>query len=216
MSGTVPPIPPPLGTNSGNAASPNICTITKAMWNDLILAHQEPSDRRDTKIAALRLKFNAFKALEAEVNATFVNSLPRKWLSMSQTQRANNSIKSDSLATLFGKYNYEEGLIDQIYELETSRFSIQASSSKALISNTHLQDNNSYVEEDTRSNSEFLADLNDEFHDKALFSNQKSFYKRSRRDEESVSSDDERDTRVKEFMSIAEDEPSVGKTDARS
>ncbi|GJR35134.1 hypothetical protein Tco_1210818 [Tanacetum coccineum] len=131
-------------------------------------------------------------------------------------------------------------------------------------------DNNSYVEEDTRSNSEFLADLNDEFHDRALFANQKSFYKRSRRvgsakkpmdksnetffacgklgkykglkaeidiitkkidamskgksekglvaesfdwDEKSVSSDDEGVTRVKAFMAIAEDEPSVGKTD---
>ncbi|GKB02445.1 hypothetical protein Tco_0830534 [Tanacetum coccineum] len=303
MFGTVPSIPPPLGTNFGshvtnvldfdiedfsswkdrflvylNGLEPYLLEVLEnkplmPMWNDLILAHEGPSDRRDTKIAALRLKFNAFKALEAEVNATFVNNLPRKWLSMSQTQRANNSIKNDSLATLFGKYNYEEGLIDQIYELETSRFSIQASSSKALISNTHLQDNNSYVEEDTRSNSEFLADLNDEFHDKALFSNQKSFYKRSRRvgsakkpmdksnetffaygklgkykglkaeidiitkkidamskgksekglvaesfdwDEKSVSSDDEGVTRVKAFMAIAEDEPSVGKADARS
>ncbi|GJV65080.1 hypothetical protein Tco_1475908 [Tanacetum coccineum] len=72
---------------------------------------------------------------QAEVNATFVNSLLRKWLSMKQTQRENNSIKNDSLATLYGKYNYEEGLIDQIYESETQRFTIQASSSKALISN---------------------------------------------------------------------------------
>ncbi|GJR30296.1 retrovirus-related pol polyprotein from transposon TNT 1-94 [Tanacetum coccineum] len=119
------------------------CKTAKEMWNDLILAHEGPSDTRDTKIAALRLKFNAFKSLEgekvngtftrlkcllndlenngvtipqAEVNATFVNSLPRKWLSMNQTQRANNSIKNDSLATLYGKYNYEEGLIDQIYD----------------------------------------------------------------------------------------------------
>ncbi|GKC61475.1 retrovirus-related pol polyprotein from transposon TNT 1-94 [Tanacetum coccineum] len=135
------------------------------MWNDLILAHEGPSNTRDTKIAAMRLKFNAFKALEgekvmgtftrlkcllnylenngfiipqAEVNATFVNSLPRKWLSMNQTQRANNSIKNDSLATLYGKYNYEEGLIDEIYESETQRFTIQTLSSKALISNNQF------------------------------------------------------------------------------
>ncbi|GJW65329.1 hypothetical protein Tco_0117213 [Tanacetum coccineum] len=103
------------------------CKIAKAMWNDLILAYEGPSDTKYTKIAALRLKFNAFKALEGvkvngtytrlkcllndlknngvtipspEVNATFVNSLPRKWLSMNQTQRANNSIKNKSLATL--------------------------------------------------------------------------------------------------------------------
>ncbi|GKC21816.1 hypothetical protein Tco_1023966 [Tanacetum coccineum] len=178
------------------------------MWNDLILAHKGPPDTRDTKIASLRLKFNAFKSLEgekvngtftrlkcllndlenndvtipqAEVNATFVNCLPRKWLSMNQTQRANNSIKNDSLATLYGKYNYKEGLIDQIYESETQRFTIPASSSKALISNHQFQDSDSDVEEDQRTINEFMADLNAEYHERALLVNQKRFYKRSGR-----------------------------------
>ncbi|GKA02080.1 hypothetical protein Tco_0674745 [Tanacetum coccineum] len=148
MSGTVPPIPPPLGTNTGNPSSPNRvdtiptdntnntttnnvaqnvndenllqlldsrggshvtnvlefdkedftswivrrlanqdkrlksiiisclpndvtksvikCQTAKAMWNDLILAHEGPSDTRETKIAALRLKFNVFKSHEGE------------------------------------------------------------------------------------------------------------------------------------------------------
>ncbi|GKA94811.1 hypothetical protein Tco_0816849 [Tanacetum coccineum] len=239
------------------------CTTTKAMWTDLVLAHEGPSDTRDTKIAALRLKFNVFKPHkgekvngtftrlkcllndlenngvsipEAKVNDMFVNSLPKKWLSMNQTQRANNSIKNDSLATLYGKYNYEEGVMYQIYKSESTRFSIQASNSKALISNTYLQDNNADVEEDTRSNSEFLADLNAEFHDRALLTNQKRFYKRPGRvgstkkpmdksnetnfayskDEESVSSDNKGVTKVKAFMAIDEDESSVGKADARS
>ncbi|GJV25801.1 hypothetical protein Tco_1378496 [Tanacetum coccineum] len=174
------------------------CKTVKEMWNDLILAHEGPFDIRDTKITALRLKFNAFKSLEgekvngtftrlkcllndlenngvtipqAEVNATFVNSLPRKWLSMNQTQRANNSIKNYSLATLYGKYNYEEGLIDQIYESETQRFTIQASSSKALISNHQFQDSDSDVEEDQMTNNEFMADLNAEYHERALLEN---------------------------------------------
>ncbi|GKC84569.1 hypothetical protein Tco_1140286, partial [Tanacetum coccineum] len=268
----------------------------KAMWNDLILAHEGPSDTRDTKIAAIRLKFNSFKALEgekvngtftrlkcllndlenngaiipqAEVNATFVNSLSRKWLSMNQTQRANNSIKNDNLATMYGKYNYKEGLIDQIYD-------------------------DSDVEEDLRSNTEFISDLNAEYHERALLANQKRFYKRSRRvgtarnlmdktneicfacgkqgtlseridnhqkdykrkykglkakiavltkkinamskgtgekglknenglvaelfdsDEEFVSLEDEGTTKVKAFMAITEEEPYVGKADARS
>ncbi|GKE49490.1 hypothetical protein Tco_1480748 [Tanacetum coccineum] len=144
------------------------CKTAKEMWNDLILAHKGPFDTRDTKIATLRLKFNAFKPLKAEVDATFVNSLPRKWLSMNQTQRANNSIKNDSLATLYGKYNYKEGLTDQIYESETQRFSIQASSSKALISNTQFQDSDSDVKEDQRTSNEFMADLNAEYHERAL------------------------------------------------
>nr|GEV80082.1 hypothetical protein [Tanacetum cinerariifolium] len=180
------------------------CKTAKEIWNDLILAHEGPSDIKDTKIAALRLKFYAFKSLEgekvngtrlkcllndlenngviipqAEVNATFVNRLPRKWLSMNQTQRANNSIKNDCLATLYGKYNYEEGLIDQIYESETQRFTIQASCSKALISNRQFQDTDSDVEEDQRTRNEFMADLNAECHETALLANQKRFYKRS-------------------------------------
>ncbi|GKD80683.1 hypothetical protein Tco_1347522 [Tanacetum coccineum] len=97
---------------------------------------------------------------------------------MNQTQRANNSIKNERLPTLFGTYNYEEELIDQIYESETKRFTIQSSTSKALISNTCSQDSDSDVEEDTRSSSEFLVDLNVEFHDRTLLTNQKRFYKR--------------------------------------
>ncbi|GJX13267.1 hypothetical protein Tco_0205025 [Tanacetum coccineum] len=252
------------------------------MWNDLILAHEGPSDTRDTKIIALRLKFNAFKSLEgekvnrtftrlkcllndlknngvcipqAEVNATFVNSLPRKWLSMNQTQRANNSIKNDSL------------------------------------------DSDSDVEEDQRTSNEFMTDLSAKYHERALLANQKRFYKRSGRvgsarkpldksketcfacgkldhfkkidykgkykglkaemvvltkriddmtkgkskkgkkekgnkekeksekgliaesfdwDDEFVSLDDEGSTKIRAFMAIADDEPSVGKADARS
>nr|GEZ58174.1 putative ribonuclease H-like domain-containing protein [Tanacetum cinerariifolium] len=146
----------------------------KQMWTELCLAYEGPSDTRDTKIATLRLKFNAFKALKGEkvngtytrlkcllndlknngiiisqskVNATFVNSLPRKWLSMNQTQRANNSIKNDSVAALYGKYHYEE-------------------------------DSDSDVEEDNITNNEFMAELNAEYHKRALLANQKRFYKR--------------------------------------
>ncbi|GJT94271.1 retrovirus-related pol polyprotein from transposon TNT 1-94 [Tanacetum coccineum] len=134
MSRIVPPIPPLPVTNPGNTRSPNkvdtfpkdntnntedftswkdsskaVCTTTQSIWDDLILAHKGPFDIRDTKITALRLKFNAFKALEGE------------------------------------------------------------------------KDSASDVEEDTRSNNKFLADLNAEFYDRGLLANQKRFYKRSRR-----------------------------------
>ncbi|GJR59166.1 hypothetical protein Tco_1501328 [Tanacetum coccineum] len=83
----------------------------KEMWTEVCLAYKGTFDTRDTKIAALRLKFNAFKALEgekvigtyarlkcllndlenngviisqSEINATFVNSLPRKWLGLAE------------------------------------------------------------------------------------------------------------------------------------
>ncbi|GKA30423.1 hypothetical protein Tco_0716728 [Tanacetum coccineum] len=177
------------------------CATAREMWNNLII--------RDTKIAALRLKFNAFKALEgekvketyhrleillnelenkdvkiphAEVNATFVNSPPKRWLGINQTPRANKVIKNDSLATL--------------------------STSKALISNTCFQESDLDVEEDTKSSSKLLANLNVEFHKRALLANQKRFYKRSGKDEGV--------TRVKAFMAITKDEPAVGKADAKS
>nr|GEW99856.1 hypothetical protein [Tanacetum cinerariifolium] len=78
------------------------------------------------------------------------------------------------------------------------------------------EDIDSNVEEDTMSSSEFLDDLYVEFRNIALLANQKRFYKRL---EELVlvgNHWDEGFTRVKAFTDIAEDEPAVGKTDARS
>ncbi|GJT72013.1 retrovirus-related pol polyprotein from transposon TNT 1-94 [Tanacetum coccineum] len=176
MSGTVPPIPSHLGSNPSN-------TALRIKFNAFKTLEGEKVNGTFTRLKCLLndLENKGVSISQAKVNVTFVNSLPRKWLSMNQTQKANNSIKNDSLATLYGKYNYKEGLIDHIYESKSSKFTIQASSSKALISNTHLQDSDSDVEEDTRSSSKFLADLNVEFHDRALLANQKRFYKRSGR-----------------------------------
>ncbi|GJW62541.1 hypothetical protein Tco_0111876 [Tanacetum coccineum] len=81
---------------------------------------------------------------------------------------------------------------------------------------SQVEDIDSDVEEDTKSSIEFLADLNLEFHDRVLLANQKRFYKRSRKDEELLSSKDEGTTTVKAFIAIAEDEPVMGKTNARS
>ncbi|GJW21313.1 hypothetical protein Tco_0031935 [Tanacetum coccineum] len=176
--------PLPKRQNQWSNAKSRLCKTIKEMWNDPILAREGPCDIRDTKIAALRLKFNAFKSLEGE------------------------------------KYN------------------------------------DSDVEEDQRTNNEFMANLNAEYHERALLANQKRFYKRSRRigsarkpidksketcfacgktrknekgksekgliaesfvwDEESVSSKDEGTTKIRDFMAIVEDEPSVGKADTRS
>ncbi|GJZ00758.1 retrovirus-related pol polyprotein from transposon TNT 1-94 [Tanacetum coccineum] len=188
MSGTIPPIPPPFGAMFGNwvayvnrvdtmpATTDPINTTNTTNVSQIIVdenlpqlldsrggshvtnvsafdkedftTNEGPSDTKDTKIAALVLSYD-------------FNSL--------------------SLATLYGKYNYEEGLIDQIYESETQRFTIQASSSKALISNHQFQDSDSDVEEDQRTSNEFMADLNAEYHERALLANQKRFYKRSGR-----------------------------------
>ncbi|GKB96725.1 hypothetical protein Tco_0982862, partial [Tanacetum coccineum] len=79
------------------------------------------------------------------------------------------------------------------------------------------KESDSDFEEDTISTKEFLAGLKQEFHDRALLANQKRFYKRSGR----VGSarkpmDKSNETCFASFMAIAEDEPAVGKADARS
>ncbi|GJY84202.1 hypothetical protein Tco_0497578 [Tanacetum coccineum] len=220
----------------------------KEMWTELCLAYEGPSDTRDTKIAALRLKFNAFKALDGEkVNGTYTQ-LKCLLNDLENNGRANNSIKNDSLAALYGKYHYEE--VTQMLKKTT----------EPTMNSWHA-----------------------EYHETALLANQKRFYKRSKRvgsarkpmdksketcfacgkpgkykglkakmavlsqsideptkgkndkgkgnkgksdkgliaelfdwNDESVSSEDEGTTKFKAFMAIAEDEPSVGKGDARS
>ncbi|GKE88347.1 hypothetical protein Tco_1565822, partial [Tanacetum coccineum] len=139
--------------------SKSMCKTVKSMWNDFILAHEGPSDIRDTKIVALRLKFNAFKSLEGEkVNGTFTRI---KYL---LNDLENNGVIIPQ---------------SEIYESETQRFTIQASSSKALISNNQFQDSDSDIKEDQRTSNEFMAYLKAEFHERALLANQKMFYKRS-------------------------------------
>ncbi|GKE66384.1 hypothetical protein Tco_1520545 [Tanacetum coccineum] len=279
MSGIIPPIPPPLfGTSSSNPSSPNVnrvdtmpntetmnslptINVSRSVDDDLLLP-QFLNSRGGSHITNVPIINVSFKALEgekvngtytrlkcllndlknngviisqSEINVMFVNSLPRKWLSMNQTQRANNSIKNDSVDTLYGKYHYEEG------------------------------DSDLDVEEDNRTNNEFMADLNAEYHERALLENQKRFYKRSggwgqlgnkwtnlkrhvllvgnlrideltkgkddkgkgdkrksdkrlvaesfEWDDESVSLEDEETTKFKAFMAIADDVPSVGKGD---
>ncbi|GKC62919.1 retrovirus-related pol polyprotein from transposon TNT 1-94 [Tanacetum coccineum] len=51
------------------------CATAKSMWDDLILSHEGPSNIRDTKIVALRLKFNDFKALKGDLDNSTSNVL---------------------------------------------------------------------------------------------------------------------------------------------
>ncbi|GKC31842.1 hypothetical protein Tco_1039136, partial [Tanacetum coccineum] len=72
-----------------------------------------------------------------------------------------------------------------------------------MANTTMKKDSDSDVKEDQRSSSEFLVDLDAEFHERAPLANQRRFYKRSERDEESVSS-----------MGIADEELLARKADA--
>ncbi|GJT02579.1 hypothetical protein Tco_0823748 [Tanacetum coccineum] len=125
------------------------CTTAKAIWTDLILAHKGPSGIKDTKIAALRLKLNDFKALKDEkVNETFT----RMKCLLNDLENKGVSIPQAEVNTTFVNSLPKNG-----------------------------RDSDSDVKEDTMSSSEFLADLNVEFHDRALLASQRRFYKRSGR-----------------------------------
>ncbi|GJX25666.1 retrovirus-related pol polyprotein from transposon TNT 1-94 [Tanacetum coccineum] len=239
MPGTIPLIPPPFGASSGYTGDPNVyrvdtmpattntinTTTTTNVAQSVVDENlpqlidsrggshvtnvpafdkedftKIPSDTRDTKIAALRLKFNAFKSLKGEkVMETFTR------LKCLLNDLENNGV-----------------IIPQAVDSDLD------------------------VEEDQRSSNEFLANLNAEFHERALLANRKDSIKdlgrigdltkrKSKKgkndkgksekrliaesfdwDEESVSLEDEGTTRIRAFMAIAKDEPSMGKADARS
>nr|GEV54295.1 retrovirus-related Pol polyprotein from transposon TNT 1-94 [Tanacetum cinerariifolium] len=135
------------------------CPTAKSMWTELILGHKGPSETRDTKIQALRLKFNAFKALKGK-----------------KVQQTYTKLK-----ILLNNLESKDVIISQ------------------------SEDSDCDVEENTSSSKEFLDDLNVEFHDKALLAKKRD----STREDEGI-------TKVRAFMATTDDEPAVGKIDARS
>nr|GEX65776.1 RNA-directed DNA polymerase, eukaryota [Tanacetum cinerariifolium] len=84
------------------------------------------------------------------------------------------------------------------------------------VSIPQAEDSDSDIEEDQRSSSEISTDLNVMFRRIALPTNQRRFYKRSGRDEESMSSNDEWVTTCKALIAIADEELSLGREDARA
>ncbi|GJX29661.1 hypothetical protein Tco_0237740 [Tanacetum coccineum] len=136
---------------------------------------------------------------QAEVNATFVNSLQRKWLSVNQSHRENNSIKNDSLATLIGTSN--ESMADLNAEYHE----------QALMANqkSFYKRSGRRIDDMTKGKSE-KGKKEKEKSEKGLIVESFDW------DDESVSSNDEGTTKIREFMAITQDEPLVGKVDARS
>ncbi|GJZ79835.1 hypothetical protein Tco_0644672 [Tanacetum coccineum] len=128
--------------------------------------------------------------------------------------------------------SYDE--IQEMFDKELKRVNTFVDMNSELVKGN----NDSDVEEDTRSSQEFLVDLKQEYLDRTLLANHKRLYKRSRRvgvartliassfnqkknkglvvesfdwDDESVEL-----TIGKAIMAISEDESSVGRSDARS
>ncbi|GKB50109.1 hypothetical protein Tco_0900862 [Tanacetum coccineum] len=142
--------------------------------NQWLNAESRPSDTRDTKIAALRLKFNAFKEFEGEKDR---NS------DVEEDNRTSNKFMVD----LNAEY-YERALL-----ANQKRF--YKRSGRRIDELTKGKDDKGKGDK-RKSDKGLVAELFDW-------------------DDESVSSKDEETTKFKAFMAIADDEPSVGKSDAR-
>ncbi|GJU95700.1 retrovirus-related pol polyprotein from transposon TNT 1-94 [Tanacetum coccineum] len=103
------------------------CLTSKSTWDDLILYHEGPFDVKESRVMDLKLCYNTFKFKEVEtliqtftrykalmnklvndgiklskleINTSFINRLPKKWLSFCQNLRNTNHVKSE-LASLF-------------------------------------------------------------------------------------------------------------------
>ncbi|GJU82640.1 hypothetical protein Tco_1285005 [Tanacetum coccineum] len=64
---------------------------------------------------------DGIKLSKLEINISFINGLPKKWLSFIQSLRNTNHVKEPELASLFGKLKYKENLIDSIYDNENKK-----------------------------------------------------------------------------------------------
>nr|GEX17949.1 retrovirus-related Pol polyprotein from transposon TNT 1-94 [Tanacetum cinerariifolium] len=101
---------------------------TKSTWDDLILYQEGLFDVNESRVMYLKLCYNTFKFKEGEsltqtftrykalmnelvndgiklskleINTSFINGLPKKWLSFCQSLRNTNHVKESELASLF-------------------------------------------------------------------------------------------------------------------
>ncbi|GKB48755.1 retrovirus-related pol polyprotein from transposon TNT 1-94 [Tanacetum coccineum] len=110
-------------------------------------------------------------------------NLFEKWLTFSQGLRNANHTQTLDLADIYGRFVYEDNLIQRRYS-DTKKTLITTPSSTpistAFFSNNVIQDfqENSDDEVDERTSEEYLRDLDIEYHERALLANSKRFIKR--------------------------------------
>ncbi|GJS00733.1 hypothetical protein Tco_0317241 [Tanacetum coccineum] len=166
MSETVSPIPPPLRTNIEAAFD----VEDFSSWKDRLLVYL---DRLEPYLIEI-LENGPFVAMSVLSTSTNPLTKPQTQWSPEDRRLANQNKRLKHIIISCLPNNVR----------------------KSVIKYTTVKDSDLDVEEDTRSRSKFLADLNVEFHDRALL--------------------DKGVTKVKAFMAIAEDEPFIRKGDTKS
>ncbi|GJT83079.1 hypothetical protein Tco_1057421 [Tanacetum coccineum] len=227
MTGNIPPpIPAPIRTSTSNTGGPNANRV------DMIpLTNDSVNNTNTTNVSQSVVDENLPQLLDSR-GGSHVTNVPAFEKEDFTSWKVRFLVFLDGLEPYLLK-TLEDGPFIPMSSLSTSKNPLpkcqnQWSNAESRLANQDKRlksimtsclpndDSDSDVEEDQRTSNEFMADLNAEFHERALLANQKRFYKSSGRDEESVSSDDEETTKIRAFMVIVEDEPSVGKVDARS
>ncbi|GJV65376.1 retrovirus-related pol polyprotein from transposon TNT 1-94 [Tanacetum coccineum] len=116
------------------------CVLAKETWTDLVHSFEGPSDTKENRIMDLKLEYQTFRAKSTEslsqtytryktllnelandgvnlskheINVGFVNSLPEKWLTFSQGLRNANHTQTLDLADIYGRFVYEDNLIQR-------------------------------------------------------------------------------------------------------
>ncbi|GKC04937.1 hypothetical protein Tco_0996547 [Tanacetum coccineum] len=186
------------------------CVSAKETWTNLVYSFEGPSNTKENKTMDLKLEYQTFRAKSTEsllqtythyktllnelandgvnlskneINVGFMNSLPEKWLTFSQGLRNANHTQTLDLADIYGRFVYEDNLIQRRYS-DTKKALITTPSSTPIsttfFSNNVIQDfqENSDDEVDERTSKEYLRDLDIEYHERALLANSKCFIKR--------------------------------------
>nr|GEU61938.1 retrovirus-related Pol polyprotein from transposon TNT 1-94 [Tanacetum cinerariifolium] len=208
------------------------CKTAKEMWNDLILAHEGPSDIRDTKIAALRLKFNAFKSLEE-----LCLQIRKRFYKRSGRVRSARKPIDKSKETCFacGKTGYFQKDCPSNKTSTPSHSSLNNPSNKPK---PHTPPFNQTSSQNTGNHQKDykgkcmglkakMAVLTKRIDDLTKGKSEKEKNEKGKSengliaesfdwDGEYVSSEDEGTTKIRTFIAIAEEESSIRKADARS
>nr|GEX32122.1 hypothetical protein [Tanacetum cinerariifolium] len=123
---------------------------------------------------------DGIKLLKLEINTSFINRLPKKWIAFCQSLKNTNHVKESELASLFGKLKYEENLIDSIYDINKEKTLVLATPLSTAFFSTFIvldfQDSPN-DEEDTRSSQEYMNDLEEEYQARDLLGKSKRFFK---------------------------------------
>nr|GEU86167.1 retrovirus-related Pol polyprotein from transposon TNT 1-94 [Tanacetum cinerariifolium] len=226
-------------TADGDAKPKSQWTPDERRVTDLVHSFEGPSDTKENKIMDLKLEYQTFRAKSTEslsqtythyktllselandgvslsnhkINVGFVNSLLKKWLTFSQRLRNANHTQTLDLANIYGRFVYEDNLIQRRY----------SDTKKALITTPSM---NNYSSMSKGFQPKFTPKLiqsspNSSSQADPKFQNDyKAEYKKMKAKLallEAKVSDDEEVTQVKVLMALADDELTVGKSHARN